>query len=328
MKFFGFFIFVLFFVFINVEGNPDDELKKGGKIYTSTDFPKVALVLSGGAARGLAHIGVISVLEEYNIPIDIIVGVSMGSIVGGYYAYGYTADEMLSKAKNFSILSIMDLKNPNSIILSGEKEEDIFKSDIDNIDIGNLKIPVIILSTNIETGEIFIFDEGPLSTAMRASSAIPGVFEPVYYKGHTLIDGGILDDFPIDIAKKMGADIIIASNVSMLEQMDNDSIAKRVYNTAFQFVTKNEGKYFLKKDNPDDTMLTVLYKAFLLIEKNQKFNIDKNNSDVDFVIEPVDREIKPFDFYKADEGYKLGRKATLEIIQDIVKKVYKWRKIP
>jgi NTE family protein len=321
MKLIGSIIFVLFFVFINAESTPDDEIKKRGKIYTKTDLPKVALVLSGGAARGLAHIGVISVLEEYNIPLDIIVGVSMGSIVGGYYAYGYTADEMLSKAKDFSILSLIDLKNPKSIILSGEKEENIFKSDIDNIDIENLKIPVIILSTNIETGEIFIFDEGPLSTAMRASSAIPGVFDPVYYKGHTLIDGGILDDFPIDVAKNMGADIVIASNVSVLELMDNDSIAKRVYDTAFQFVTKNEEKFFYKKYIPDDTTLTVLYKTFLLIEKNQKFNIDKNSPDVDFIIEPVDREIKPFDFYKADEGYELGRKATLEIIQDIVQKV-------
>jgi NTE family protein len=310
------------FVFININSVPDDEIDKKKKVLPHKDVPKVALVLSGGAARGLAHIGVISVLEEYKIPVDIVVGVSMGSIVGGYFAYGYSAEEMLLRAKEFSIISLVDLNNPKKVVLSGEKEEDIFKKDLGNVNIEDLRLQVIILSTNIETGELFIFDKGPLSTAMRASSAIPGVFDPVYYKDQILIDGGILDDFPIGVAKKMGADVVIASNVSVLELMDNDSIAKRVYNAAFQFITKNEDKIFFTKDNPDDRILNILYRTFILIEKNQKFNIDKNNPDVDFIIEPVDREIKPFDFYKADEGYELGRKATLEIIHDIVKKVY------
>ena len=104
--------------------------------------------------------------------------------------------------------------------------------------------------------------------------------------------------------------------------MDHEKIAKRIYNAALQFVAKNDDKFIVKKDDQDDSILNILNRAFFLIEKNQQFNIDRNNPDVDFIIEPVDKEIKPFDFYKADEGYELGRKATLEIIQDIVKKVY------
>jgi NTE family protein len=322
MKYMRYGFFLLLFVFINVRTVPDDEVGRNEKTGMKKAVPKVALVLSGGAARGLAHIGVISVLEEYKIPIDIIVGVSMGSIVGGYYAYGYSAGEMLQKAKSFSILSLLDLNRTNSMILSGEKEEDIFRRDLGDTNIEDLGIQVIILSTNIETGEMFIFDKGPLSTAMRASSAIPGVFDPVFYEGKTLIDGGILDDFPIDVAKKMGAEIVIASNVSVLEMMDKDSVAKRVYDATFKLLKRHEEKLSFTKYVPDDAILNILFRTFILIEKNEQFNLDRENPDVDFIIEPVNREIKPFDFYKADEGYELGRRATLKIIAEIVKKVY------
>jgi len=285
-------------------------------------LPKVAVVLSGGAARGIAHIGVISVLEEYNVPIDIIVGVSMGSIVGGYYAYGYTIDEMLSKARNFSLKSLIDFNNPKDGFLSGEKEQAIFNRDLDDAKIEELEIPLIIVSTNIDNGKVFIFDKGPLKIAMRASSAIPGVFDPVYYNGNRLVDGGVLNDVPIDIAKKMGADIVIVSNVSAFRTMNKSKIAKKISDFTLNYVSENREKFNFEEKLSNNNIISMLYKTLLLIEQNQKVNVKSNISDPDFLIKPLHNEIKPLNFYKVDEGYELGRKATLKIIDEIVARIY------
>jgi len=285
------------------------------------EFPRVALVLSGGAARGLAHIGVISVLEEYHVPIDIIIGVSMGSIVGGYYAYGYSIDEMLSKARDFSLKSLIDFNNPKDGLLSGEEEEAIFRHDLDDVQMESLKIPLVILSTNIDTGEIFTFNTGPLTVAMRSSSAIPGVFNPVYYNGYTLVDGGVLNDIPIDIAKDMGADVIIVSNVSALETLGKSLIAQKIYQFALNYISANKEKLIFKDKLSNNSMRSILYKTLILIEQNQKIDIKQKISRADFIIEPVHNEIKPFDFYKVDEGYDLGREATLLVIDNIVQKI-------
>jgi NTE family protein len=140
--------------------------------------PDVVLVLSGGAARGLAHVGVISVLEEYKIPIDLIVGSSFGSIVAGYYGYGYSIEQMLGFARKFTLWSLRDLRFPLRSFFNGDKEEDIFKRDIGDVKIENLKIPVVILAADLKKKEAVIFESGRLSIAMRASSAFPGLFDP------------------------------------------------------------------------------------------------------------------------------------------------------
>jgi len=144
--------------------------------------PRVALVLSGGSARGFAHIGVISVLEEYHIPIDLIVGVSMGSIVGGYYAYGYTPREILDKSRKFKLSSIINITPGGKGILNGDKELALLKMDLDDARIENLEIPLVIVATDLTDKKVLLFDRGPLALAMRASSAIPGIFPPVYYR--------------------------------------------------------------------------------------------------------------------------------------------------
>jgi len=290
--------------------------------YKNSELPKVALILTGGAARGLCHIGVIKVLEENNIPIDMIIGISMGSIVGGYYAYGYTVEHMLEKARQFSLLSLIDLNYLSRGFLSGEKlQHNIFERDVDFARIEELGKPLYILSTDLITGSVYIFDHGPLSVAMRASSAIPGVFDPVVYNGRILVDGGILTSIPVFLAKEKGADIIIVSNVSVSRNMQRSKMANRLYRFALEYVERNRKKLEEKTRMKEQNILEVIFRTLLLIENNQGIGEGYDESLVDFTIEPVGNEIKPFDFYKVDEGYKLGREATEKIIDRIKERV-------
>jgi len=178
--------------------------------------PKVALVLSGGASRGFAHVGVIKVLEQNNIPIDIVVGTSAGSLTGALYAY-YDDAGMLERAAreltvedifDFSILSIsVGVVKGNNIVSYVEKT-----IKVKNIE--DLKIPYAAVAADLNTGEMVVFKSGPVSTAVRASTAIPGIFTPLNLGGRVLVDGGIVNSMPVDVARDMGADVIIAVDVT------------------------------------------------------------------------------------------------------------------
>ena len=282
---------------------------------------KVALILTGGAARGYCHIGVLSVLEEYNIPIDFIIGISMGSVVGGYYSYGYSINQMLEIARNFSLMSLVEIDRPFTGFLSGEKLENIFIKHVDFINIENLKKKLLIIATDLNAQKMVVFDHGPLYIAMRASTAIPGVFDPVLYKGMLLVDGGIFTNYPIDLAKKMGADIIIVSNVAVATTMPRSKMLNMILKAGSNFVEKNKSKLKEYPLNNKLNLKSILTRTMLIIEENQHISKNINMSDVDFMIEPVSDQIKPFDFYKVDEGYKLGRSATLKIIDKILDKL-------
>jgi NTE family protein len=178
--------------------------------------PRVGLVLSGGASRGFAHVGVIKVLEQNNIPIDIIVGTSAGSLTGALYAY-YDDVNMLERAAraltvedifDFSILGIgVGLVKGNNIVTY--IEETIRVRNIED-----LKIPFAAVAADLNTGEMLVFESGPVSTAVRASTSIPGIFTPLNLGGRVLVDGGIVNSMPVDVARDMGADVIIAVDVT------------------------------------------------------------------------------------------------------------------
>ena len=207
---------------------------------------KVGLVLSGGGAKGVAHIGVLKVLEEAGIPIDYIAGTSMGSLVGALYAIGYDAHTMDSlvrrqdwtfllsdkvyrynlpfseKEETEKYLVSVPIKNNREIkipsgFISGQNIYNLF-SDLtigyhDSLDFKKLPIPFACVASNLVDGQEVIQDCGVLPLAMRASMAIPGAFAPVRKDGMVLVDGGISNNFPVDIAKAMGADIIIGVDV-------------------------------------------------------------------------------------------------------------------
>lgn len=217
------------------------------KVNFSEQRPKIALVLSGGGAKGAAHIGVLKVLEKYQVPIDIIVGTSVGSIVGGMYSVGYSPDEIEKTVLNLKFNSLLtnskdrNLKNieekiendkyPFTMsidknlklsfpmgILNGEniylQLKDIF-SRAENIkNFNELPIEYRAITTDLQTGKEVILSDGDLAIATFKSMAIPSFLEPIKDENKFYVDGGVVNNFPIDVALSLGADIIIAVDIT------------------------------------------------------------------------------------------------------------------
>ena len=178
--------------------------------------PKVALVLSGGASRGFAHIGVIKVLEAGGIPIDIVVGTSAGSLTGALYAFYGDAAKLERAAWGLTEQDVFDFSIPNILVgvVKGESIVRFINSRITTKNIENLKIRFAAVATDLNTGKKVVFKTGSVATAVRASISIPGIFKPLVIGKRILVDGGVVDNVPVDVAREMGADVVIAVDVS------------------------------------------------------------------------------------------------------------------
>ena len=182
-------------------------------------MPKIALVLGGGAARGFAHIGVIRVLEQEKIPIDLIVGTSVGSLIGAIYAYDVNSFELEWSAFTLERDDIFDYGLMTVFTglgaAKGEKLEEFVTTRVPIADIEDLKIPFAAVATDLNRGVRVVLDRGPLARAVRASCSIPVVFQPVEHQGGLLVDGGLLDNLPVSVARERGADLVIAVDISV-----------------------------------------------------------------------------------------------------------------
>lgn len=174
---------------------------------------KVALVLSGGAALGYAHIGVIKQLEKNNIPIDMVVGTSMGGLVGASYCSGLSTEQMIDVASKFKTINFIDLNFNRSGLFSGQGIMRKVNKFIPNINIEDMKIPFACVGCDINNEKEVVYDKGSVLTAVRATISMPGVMVPVKDGRNYIIDGGIMNNLPEDVAKNMGADIIISVDV-------------------------------------------------------------------------------------------------------------------
>jgi len=177
-----------------------------------TRLPAIGLVLSGGGARGFAHIGVLRVLERHGIEVDALAGTSMGAILGALYAHGYRADDLHELAQRVSWRDVIDLSLSGGV-LKGDKLHHLLATYLPPRfeDLGK---QLAVTCTDIEAGEQLVFLEGDLLTPVRASACLPGAFEPVEHEGRTLADGGILNNLPVDALALMRADLTLASDVS------------------------------------------------------------------------------------------------------------------
>jgi NTE family protein len=182
---------------------------------TKSKGPKIGLALGSGAARGLAHIGVIKVLEENNIPIDYIAGSSIGAMVGGLYASGLgieKIEKLVLDMTNRDMFSLVDPRIGTGLI-KGEKIKSFIESNLAVKNFKDCRIPFSATATDIKTGEIVVLESGNMADAIRASISMPLVFQPVERDGKTLVDGGVGMPVPVEIVRKMGADIVIAVNL-------------------------------------------------------------------------------------------------------------------
>jgi NTE family protein len=176
--------------------------------------PRIGLALGSGGARGFAHLGVIKVLIEEKIPINLIAGSSMGALVAGFFGAGLDIDRLYMLAKVFKRKYYLDFTVPKMGFIAGKRVKELIRVFTHGKNIEQLDIPIGIVATDLLSGEKVVFRDGPVADAVRASIAIPGIFVPEKVNGRILVDGGVIDRVPISVVKEMGADIVIAVDVS------------------------------------------------------------------------------------------------------------------
>lgn len=219
---------------------------------------KVTLVLGGGSARGLAHIGVLKVLEREKVPIDSIVGTSMGAVTGAAYSIGVPVSEMERRASTFSTRKLLDPTMPTMGLLAGDKLEGAIKDLIGSKGFGDCRIPLAVVAIDIENAEEVVYQKGDLIKVLRASSSWPGVFNPVRIDGRLLSDGGIKHSVPTKTAKDLGAEYILAVDVGFcVKQGKIDNIFQMIMQS-FQITGEELNRYqsreadvVIKVDLPD-----------------------------------------------------------------------------
>lgn len=287
-------VFVLFFIcfphFVEADQKDDLFIKfLWDTVYRDNikDRPRVAVVLSGGGARGLAHAGVLKVLREENIPVDIVVGASVGALIGSLYASGIEPETIEEMALGINWKKLITFHLTYKSIYSTKKMEAYVNKYIKNKRFDELEIPFACVAVDVQTGEKIIFREGLVAPAVRASASIPGVFEPVEYRHRLLIDGGVIDNVPIDIAQIMGADIIIAVAV-------NVDIANMKTNNMLKIMTQ-----------------------VINIQSNYISSSQLKNADV--IITPELTDVATSDLDKAKECIDAGKVATRTVIPEIKK---------
>lgn len=175
--------------------------------------PIIALVLGSGGARGYAHIGAIEILEKNNIHPDFIVGTSAGSIVGSLYASGKNSSELREIALNLKANDVRDVTLDRKGFFEGKKVEDFINKEVNNTPLQSLKIPMYVIATELKEGKKVVFNYGNTGQAVRASVAIPSMFIPTKIGDDEYVDGGLVSPVPVDVAKKLGADIVIAVDI-------------------------------------------------------------------------------------------------------------------
>ncbi|NPU84002.1 MAG: patatin-like phospholipase family protein [Syntrophaceae bacterium] len=175
---------------------------------------RVAVVLGAGASKGFAHVGVLKVLEMNRIPVHMVVGTSVGSFVGSLYAYGYDAFTLQKMALMLERDEVVDLTLPSNGFVEGKKLENWVNRAVQNNPIERFRIPFHAVATNIQTGEEIVFGTGNAGMAVRASCSIPGIFKPARIAGQTYVDGGTVNPLAVDVARRYGADVVIAVDIS------------------------------------------------------------------------------------------------------------------
>ena len=176
--------------------------------------PRIGLALGGGAARGFAHIGVIQVLEEAGIKPDLVVGTSAGSLVAALYAAGRNGVELATLAQSMDEGAITDWAFPGRGLIRGEALARYVREQTGQRSIEQMKLPLGIVATDLDSGAPILFQRGDIGMAVRASSAVPAVFQPVKIGTREYVDGGLVSPVPVRFARQMGADLVLAVDIS------------------------------------------------------------------------------------------------------------------
>ncbi len=249
--------------------------------------PRIGLALGGGAARGFAHVGVIQVLEEAGIRPNLVVGTSAGSLVAAIYASGKTGAQLEHIALTMEEGAITDWMLPifSSGMLRGDALARYVNAQVASKPIENMPLPLGVVATDLQTGQGILFQRGDTGTAVRASSAVPAVFQPVKIAGHEYVDGGLVSPVPVRFARQMGAELVIAVDIS---------------------------------SPPEDIipvgMMQILLQTFSIMGKSiNSFEL----KEADVVVRPALAGVSSADFSARRRAIDAGRKAMLQMLPQL-----------
>ncbi|CAM4031041.1 esterase [Bacillus manliponensis] len=221
--------------------------------------PKIGLALGSGGAKGFAHVGVIKALREANIPIHMIAGSSMGALVGTFYAAGCNVERLYRLAAVFKRKYYLDFTIPKMGFIAGKRIKDMIKMFTYNRNLEELDIPVAVVATDILNGEKVVFTDGSIADAVRASISIPGIFVPEKVNGRLLVDGGVIDRIPVSVVKEMGADIVIAVDVSPIKV--NGEVTS-IYDVIMQSIEIMQHELVVNRQIASDLMMRPAVEQF------------------------------------------------------------------
>jgi len=301
----------------------------------------VGLVLGCGSSRGWAHIGAIEALEEENIPIDFIVGCSVGAYVGAIYAGGsiQSLKEFVLKMDGKKVFSYFDIVLPRSGILDGTKRlKELFSIHTDVQDFSELNIPVMMVATDLETGKKVVLKSGDILDALRASMSMPGLFAPAWVKDRWLVDGGLVDPVPVSVARAMGADIVVAVDLSsgtvskkkrqkqktqseeipLKQAVHKNELIKKLseyYESAELSFKSKINDLFKKEASTPDIIETVTTSIAIMQDRINRINLAVTPPDV--LIRPHLGELKMLDFDQVEHVIEEGYTKAKEKIGDI-----------
>ena len=311
--------------------------------------PKIGLALGSGAARGLAHIGVLKALKEKNIFVDMIAGSSMGALVGACYAKNGEITDIEEIVLKMDWKQLARLADPNLTLLfkgviHGKKVKELLKTIIGDVRFKDLKIPLAVVATDVNTGEEIVIKDGSVIEAVRASISIPAIFMPVKLNSRFLIDGGIVNPVPVNVVKDMGATFVIACNVihklqgrrpvgftkrqkSLLPisktQIKNTALAA-LNNKIDKLLLENKDKIenfqkfingfkekFYRRDQKVDPNTPSIFDAIIKAIYAMEYEIAKSKiKEADIIITPDTGYIASLEFYRGRESILEGYKAA------------------
>lgn len=255
--------------------------------------PKIGLALGSGGARGFAHLGVIKVLKDEGIPIDYLSGSSMGALIASFYATGLDMDQLYKISSAFKRKYYLDFTVPKMGFVAGNRVKDLIRIFTHGKNIEELNIPVAIVATDLMSGEKVVFTKGPIADAVRASISIPGIFIPEKINGRLLVDGGVVDRIPVSVVKDMGAELVIAVDVSHVKT---------------------------------NTEITTIYDVIMQsIDIMQMELVDHRIVASDITIRPRVEKYNSRAFTNIEEIIKIGEDAARKHIDEIKKRIEQWK---
>lgn len=207
--------------------------------------PRIALALGGGGARGFAHVGVIKALEAQGIVPDMVVGTSVGSAIGALYAAGYSGFQLQAMSIPMKEERVIDWSWPNRGLFTGKPLQEFINRAVKNAPLEKLRRPFAAVATDLATGEEIVFRSGNTGVAVSASCAVPGIFQPVVIGGRSYVDGGLVKPVPVSEARAMGADFVIAVNISNPPRNNKTESTVEVLLQTFDIMSQTINRYEL-----------------------------------------------------------------------------------